>query len=71
MIVTRARGHFGQAQAIMAQCPRRRVKAPRIMGEVYRTILDGLVARGWSAPRAPVRLPRARILWIVLRYAFV
>jgi squalene synthase HpnD len=70
-LVTRAREHFAQAEAIMARLPRRSVRAPRIMGLVYRAILDRLVARGWSAPRQPIRLPRARLLWIVLRHALV
>ena len=35
-LVERARTHFVEADAIMARCPRRTVKAPRIMGEVYR-----------------------------------
>ena len=51
----------------MAQNPRRVVRAPRIMGEAYRIILDRLVARGFAPPRQPVRLPRARLLFIVLR----
>ena len=37
---------------IMAQCPRRAVRAPRIMGEAYRLILDQLIARGFAPPRA-------------------
>jgi phytoene synthase len=43
------------------------VRAPRIMGQAYRLILDRLIARGFEPPRAPVRLPRAKILLIVLR----
>jgi phytoene synthase len=70
-LVARAREHFAQAEAIMARLPRKSVRAPRIMGLVYRAILDRLVARGWSAPRVPVRLPRPRLLWIVLRHALV
>ena len=35
----------------MAGCPRRNARAPSIMGEAYKLILDALVARGWSAPR--------------------
>ena len=66
-IVELAREHFAQARAIMAQIPRRVVRAPRIMGEAYRVILDRLVARGFAPPRAPVRLPRAHLLFIVLR----
>jgi hypothetical protein len=33
---------------------------------VYRRILDRLVSRGWSSPRPPVRISKARLLWIVL-----
>jgi squalene synthase HpnD len=69
-IVAQAQAHFQRARAIMAQSPRRVVRAPRIMGEAYGLILDRLVARGFAPPRAPVRLPRARILFIVLRNFF-
>ncbi len=66
-IVERAREHFRQASAIMAQNPRRQVRAPRIMAEAYGLILDRLVARGFTPPRPRLRLPRARLLFIVLR----
>jgi presqualene diphosphate synthase len=70
-VVERARGHFAEADRIMARSPRRCVRAPRIMGEAYRLILDNLIARGWSPPRRPIRLPRARLIWIILRHAFI
>jgi phytoene synthase len=68
-VAERAREHFAQANVIMARSPRPAVKAPRIMGEVYRIILDGMVARGWQAPRQRVRVSRVRIAFILLRYA--
>jgi presqualene diphosphate synthase len=70
-VVARARRHFAEADKIMARSPRRTVRAPRIMGEAYRLILDSLVARGWSHPRRPIRLPRARLVWIIMRHAFI
>jgi len=70
-VVERARMHFAQADKIMRSGPRRAVRAPRIMGEVYRLILEGLVARGWSAPRPRVSVPRLRLVLIVLRHAFL
>src|SRR5262249_25278809 len=70
-IVARARGHFVAADKIMTRSPRRTVRAPRIMGEAYCLILDSLVARGFSAPRRPIHLPRARLLWIIMRHAFI
>jgi squalene synthase HpnD len=67
ILVELAKGHFQQASVIMARERRRVVRAPRIMGEAYRIILDNLVARGFAPPRVRVRLPRARLLFIVLR----
>ncbi len=66
-IVEAAKEHFAKARAIMAAAPRRVVRAPRIMGDAYALILDRLIARGFAPPRRPVRLPRAKILFIVLR----
>ena len=48
-VAARALGHFQEADAIMARNPRRTVKAPRIMEEVYRVMLQGMMARGWAA----------------------
>ncbi len=70
-VIARARVHFAEAEAIMARTPRRLVRAPRIMGEVYRRILDRLAARGFAAPRERVRVAKPVLLLIILRYAFV
>ena len=66
-VVSLARKHFLEANRIMAGVPRATIRAPRLMESVYRRILNRLVARGWSPPRAPVRLARVKLLWIVLR----
>ena len=55
----------------MAAAPRRAVRAPRIMGEVYRLILERVAERGFAPPRPPVRLGKARLAFILLRYAFI
>jgi squalene synthase HpnD len=70
-LVRRAREHFTQADAIMDRCPRSTVRAPRIMGKVYYAILDQLVARGWAAPRSPVRVGRLHLLRIVVQHGFI
>jgi phytoene synthase len=69
-IVALALSAFAEARAIMARSPRRVVRAPRIMGEAYRLILDALIARGFAPPRQPVRLPRPKLVLIVLRNLF-
>jgi len=68
VLVEKARRHFAEAEAVMAAAPRRLVKAPRLMGAVYRRILDGLVARGFKAPRERVRVGRPMLIWILLRH---
>jgi len=70
VIVDMAQSEFREAKSIMARSPRRAVRAPRIMGEAYRSILDALVARGFEPPRTPVRLSRGRLLFLVLRNLF-
>jgi phytoene synthase len=70
-LVEMARAHFAQAHQIMARSPRRSVRAPRIMGEVYHAILEGMVARGWVEPRHRVSVARARLAWILLRHALI
>src|ERR1700722_8929464 len=68
-IIARAQNPFERADAIMSAAPRRAVRAPRIMGEAYKGYLRALIARGFAPPRARVRISRARLLLIILRYA--
>lgn len=70
-IVERARGHFTKADEIMSSSPRRVVRAPKIMGAVYRQMLEGMVSRGWALPRNRVRVNKSYVLWVALRHAFV
>ena len=66
-VAARAERHFRESEAIFAAAPRAAVRTPRIMAEAYRLILSQLVARGWRSPRAPIKLSRVRLVWIVLR----
>jgi phytoene synthase len=70
-IIARIREHFARADAIMNAAPRRAVRAPRIMGEAYKGYFNALVSRGFAPPRERVRLSKARLLWIILRYAVI
>jgi len=70
-LAERARMHFAKADEVMARNRRRAVRAPRIMGKYYRTILDLLVARGFAVPREPVRVNKVTKAAILFRYAFI
>jgi phytoene synthase len=71
LVAERARHHFEHADEIMARSPRRIVRAPRLMAEVYKVKLDQLIARGWSHPRKPIKIGRMRLLWTLARYAVI
>ena len=70
-VAARARDHFERADAIMQRSPRRVVRTPRVMSEVYKLKLDGLRKRGWSPPRVDVKVSRLQLLWILARYAVI
>jgi len=70
-VVERARTHFMKSDEILARCPRRAARAPKIMKAAYRQMLEKMVARGWSPPRARVRLSRPQLLGIALRHAII
>lgn len=70
-LIERARRHFEAADEVMDRSPRWMVRAPRIMGKVYRTILDDLAVRGFDPPREPVKVNKLSLLMIVLQYGFV
>ncbi|MBS0231978.1 MAG: presqualene diphosphate synthase HpnD [Proteobacteria bacterium] len=66
-IAEKTRKYYDRSEAIMAHCPRRTVRSPRMMATVYRGILEKLIARGWRAPRVDVRRSKRTVLWAVLR----
>jgi len=71
VIVALAREDFDRADKIMAGARRSTVRAPKIMCDVYRRMLTGMVARGWSPPRHRVRVNKTHLVWIALRHAIV
>lgn len=70
-LADRAKMHFQKADEVMKRNSRRVVRAPRIMSKYYRAILELLIARGFAAPRAPVRVNKMAKIAIILRYAFI
>ena len=70
-LVERAKAHFEKADEIMKRNSRRVVRAPRIMSKYYRAVLDLLIARGFAAPREPVRVHKLAKIAILLRYAII
>ena len=70
-LVKRAQAHFKKADEVMSRHPRRIVKAPRIMSKYYHAILELLIARGFAAPRLPVKLGKASRIAILLKYGII
>jgi phytoene synthase len=67
-VAARAAEHFAEAARIMAECPRRSVRAPRLMEAAYRRILADLTERGFSPPRERVRINKLNLVGALLRY---
>ncbi len=70
-VVVQARSHFVEADRIMSGATRKSVRAARIMSGAYQAILDKLIKRGWSAPRAAVKVSKPLLFLTILRYAFI
>ncbi len=67
-LVAEARAHFEAADAIMRREPRKTTRAPRLMGAVYRQVLDEIAIRGFGPPRRRVKVAKHRLLFAVLRH---
>jgi squalene synthase HpnD len=67
-VSARAAEHFTEADRIMSRCPRRTVRAPRLMEAAYRRILAELNTRGFAPPRERVRINKFRLVGALLRY---
>ncbi|WP_424138951.1 presqualene diphosphate synthase HpnD [Roseomonas chloroacetimidivorans] len=70
-IAQQALAHFADADRVMRARPRGRLLAPRLMGAVYREILERTLAQGWAPPRRRVRIGKPRLLWIVARHGLL
>jgi phytoene synthase len=63
-----ARQHYRAADGILCSRPRGDLRAPRLMSAVYSSLLAEMQKHGWSPPRRRIRVTRAHLLWLVLRY---
>src|SRR5882757_6192353 len=70
-LAQRAKAHFEESDQIMNRNRRRAVRAPRMMSKYYHSILDLLIARGFNAPREPVRVSKVTRFAILRRYAII
>lgn len=67
-VARRAAAFYDDADRVMSRQRRRTVRAPRLMEAAYRSVLDRLVRRGFTAPRTPVRKDKLKIVRAVIRY---
>lgn len=61
-----ARQHYDEADRIMGQRPRGRIKTPRLMSAVYNAILRETEKAGWAPPRHRVSLSKIRLIGIAI-----
>jgi phytoene synthase len=70
-LARRTHEHYRAAEDVMRARPRGLLRTPRLMCAVYRRILARMERVGWMAPRRRVRIGRASLLLIVLRYGLI
>ena len=66
-----ARRHYAEASRLLTEFGWRRMRPAVLMMAVYRETLDRLENRGWKRIGAPIRLTRARKLWLALQYGLL
>ena len=65
-----ARGYYSEADRLLREFGWRRMRPAVLMMAVYRETLDRLEERGWQQIGGPIRLTRARKMWLGLQYGF-
>lgn len=70
-VAERAEQHFLEADRIMASAPRAAVRAPRLMGAAYHSVLKRLLTQGWAPPRKRVGISKMGLLGAFLRYGVI
>jgi phytoene synthase len=64
-LAARAHDHYKAANTAIAGGPIGRLRTPRLMSAVYRSILRRMEKAGWRAPRRRVSLGKGRLAWIM------
>ena len=63
-----ARGYYCETDRLLREFGWRRMRPAVLMMAVYRETLDRLEERGWQQIGGPIRLTRARKMWLGLQY---
>lgn len=66
-----ARGYYAESSRLLTELGWRRMRPAVLMMAVYRETLDRLENRGWDRIGGPIRLTRARKLWLALQYGLL
>lgn len=70
-IATIAEQDFRDAEAILCELDRKKIRPVIIMKNIYLPTLQRLIKRGWVNLEQPVSLSRPEKLWIILRSGFL
>ncbi len=62
-LTARARGFYGEANAALRHCNRRRLRPALLMMAIYQAILDHLERYGWNPDQPPPPLSKGAKLW--------
>lgn len=63
-----AKQSFTETVIAMTDCSKKAMRPAIVMMHVYHAILDQLRARGWNRLNEPIKVSKARKIWIAVRY---
>ena len=66
-LAAEALDNFAAADRLMRSRLRGRLLAPRLMGGIYRALLNRMLIAGWLPPRRRVRIGKMHLLYLVAR----
>jgi len=66
-----ARGYYAESSRLLTELGWRRMRPAVLMMAVYRETLDSLEKRGWNRIGGPIRVTRARKLWLAMQYGLL
>jgi phytoene synthase len=70
-VAARAHNEYRAAEAVLAERPAGRLRAPKMMAAVYGAILERMEAEGWAPPRRRVSLGKGALAWLLLRHGLI
>jgi len=66
-LAKRAKKFFREAKIVIKKCDKQSLRPAAIMCDLYEEILNSLIQRGWNNVDEPIKITKAKKLWLVCK----